>query len=1161
MPSLSPSRARSSLSAELDHSDLDLDRWLRDARQDDVDAPSGELSSLLIYLSILKNNRLECLSQFQSDRVSVQNTCEAIVERMRSLIMTRRPGGVGRTENLAVDDRDELMAPQNCLERIKTLLSGIIDSACAQRDIPAAREDTANTQAEQELLRTEIRQFCLQNAAAYLALSRFLVANTPNTSSERNARVESETTSANFPYYKYASSSSLTPGATPLVDGSPKGTDGATLAQPAPSGSLSPSGHSRPILPNADDASTTPNPASSTNKMELIKCCTNTITEENLGRFEKLKDALTPYYEHPIRTYCRNPEEVNTWVDNFSNAHKQRKRIRYLGWAAHYEQIGTSIGIFFGYVCWFVVDQYLGGAKRSPETRWKIQSALPLITTIPLIFTAYMVPESYIYLLKARKYKKAMESAQAYAPGKIKGYANMITSHFQMISETKDRNKLCLLPDTDTNSDLSVESHDSNNEGRIKAVQRLMKKVTRAISDFRKESLVSSTTEPLCITDAVLANTYHRFTCSHRRHGSNVPGPLEARRRAAKRKNTSWAQLRTHNPIEPALLFGQQNQAEWWQSPEKQDNAVLNPTGTPTPTLLDWLLPPESPRPPSTLFDHSHYGHLPPRPLPAPVPQTFDEQSFRACIRHCKHVHEMREAVGNLGIDHDHKSAATEVVLAHLLTFDSPAREIADFLTEPSFNPPCTDHHLNLLLRLKPNQDPGLRDEGEGDGNLVRLRAYFMVPNNWRKLHEALCRAAQLGLIRPVSFQHAMDHLYGYPDASAEERPRESLHREAGELLANFKESRLFELRDLSQLWVSAFVDKVLSEPLTAASWKLLLAFRDEDEVLSIIKDSRLPPITTSGLDEAVAFLQSLSQSRLSEARESMQRRPLAPSSAQVLSRLLPERDFVRWIKHTFIRGVQKEIWADQDVLIQTLPDRILAHLLASVTEEILVKTWSGECGPEVMYGWGKVISSLDRISFKQWLLDQSNFNRMCSTLSYRLGQQEQFLVGVWILVKLCWSRARATSISEQLSLREAFDQLFPTMLRAFNFGPEQLKLFTQSLPFEGTFVKKLSLLLNREHLSELIARVDVGEGKQGTEVAVSNLMDDSLYRQLQASSINGLSELGESINADLSTFVQISQKLIHGDKYAIRVVKRLLQHNLPIKTSLSQSAQQRMQG
>ena len=158
---------------------------------------------------------------------------------------------------------------------------------------------------------------------------------------------------------------------------------------------------------------------------------------------------------------------------------------------AYLRQIGTSIGIFIGYICWFVVDQNLRGA--SPDIRWKIQSVLPLVTTIPLIFTAYMVPESYIYLLKTRKYKKAMESAHAYAPGKIKGYGNMITSHFQMISKTKDENTLCLPQDrstaerTDTNSGSTSGSHGSNDEGRRKAVRRLGKKVSGAVSDFRKE--------------------------------------------------------------------------------------------------------------------------------------------------------------------------------------------------------------------------------------------------------------------------------------------------------------------------------------------------------------------------------------------------------------------------------------------------------------------------------------------------------------------------------------------------------------------------------------------------------------------------------------------------------------------------------------------------
>lgn len=53
--------------------------------------------------------------------------------------------------------------------------------------------------------------------------------------------------------------------------------------------------------------------------------------------------ASPPDYEHPIRSYCITPQDVDTWVDNFATAHKQMKRIKYLRWAAHYEHDPNSV--------------------------------------------------------------------------------------------------------------------------------------------------------------------------------------------------------------------------------------------------------------------------------------------------------------------------------------------------------------------------------------------------------------------------------------------------------------------------------------------------------------------------------------------------------------------------------------------------------------------------------------------------------------------------------------------------------------------------------------------------------------------------------------------------------------------------------------------------
>lgn len=60
----------------------------------------------------------------------------------------------------------------------------------------------------------------------------------------------------------------------------------------------------------------------------------------------------------------------------------------------------------------------------------------------------------------------------------------------------------------------------------------------------------------LWISDDLLATTFRRFANGQRRHGSCVPGPLEARRRLAKRRNTALAGL-GGGPVEDiACLFG-----------------------------------------------------------------------------------------------------------------------------------------------------------------------------------------------------------------------------------------------------------------------------------------------------------------------------------------------------------------------------------------------------------------------------------------------------------------------------------------------------------------------------------------------------------------------------------------------------------------------------
>ncbi|OJK02301.1 hypothetical protein ASPACDRAFT_76669 [Aspergillus aculeatus ATCC 16872] len=68
------------------------------------------------------------------------------------------------------------------------------------------------------------------------------------------------------------------------------------------------------------------------------------------------------------------------------------------------------------------------------------------------------------------------------------------------------------------------------------------------------------------ISDDLLASTFRSFVKSQRRHASRVPGPLEARRRLAKRKNCAFAPVTCALPPDPHLFGRGGRQHLLWNS-------------------------------------------------------------------------------------------------------------------------------------------------------------------------------------------------------------------------------------------------------------------------------------------------------------------------------------------------------------------------------------------------------------------------------------------------------------------------------------------------------------------------------------------------------------------------------------------------------------------
>ena len=135
----------------------------------------------------------------------------------------------------------------------------------------------------------------------------------------------------------------------------------------------------------------------------------------------------------PSRTITRS----FTWCFALDLVSKQLSNFSRIGgtYIPHRRQITDAFGILLGFIAWKSIQSSGLGDDSHVETRWRLLTLTPLIPTIPLLLVAYMVPESYIFLMKTRNYRKAARSACQYRRTDIQGLRDLAASHFQMEAE------------------------------------------------------------------------------------------------------------------------------------------------------------------------------------------------------------------------------------------------------------------------------------------------------------------------------------------------------------------------------------------------------------------------------------------------------------------------------------------------------------------------------------------------------------------------------------------------------------------------------------------------------------------------------------------------------------------------------------------------------
>jgi Sugar (and other) transporter len=202
-----------------------------------------------------------------------------------------------------------------------------------------------------------------------------------------------------------------------------------------------------------------------------------------------------------------------------------RNNQQVIGTYSNSRQISDALGILCGFLSWLAISHSTQSTEA--EARWRILTLTTLIPTIPLLVAAYMVPESYIFLMKTRRYSKAAEAACLYRKSRLQGFRDLLASHFQMEAEgelmkmRKDqKNAECHLRDEEnTTSNRSDPLADRSNEAFVDETKPLKDRLPGVPPGV---CLGSYTTTTSPARNGEILGGARRVKCPHRYHMKEI---------------------------------------------------------------------------------------------------------------------------------------------------------------------------------------------------------------------------------------------------------------------------------------------------------------------------------------------------------------------------------------------------------------------------------------------------------------------------------------------------------------------------------------------------------------------------------------------------------------------------------------------------------------
>ncbi|KEF60093.1 uncharacterized protein A1O9_04943, partial [Exophiala aquamarina CBS 119918] len=610
-------------------------------------------------------------------------------------------------------------------------------------------------------------------------------------------------------------------------------------------------------------------------------------------------------------------------------------------------------------------------------------------------------------------------------------------------------------------------------------------------ADCISHSISSQPANFVWISDALLTQTLSRF-CQQRRHGSCVPGPLEARRRASRRKTTSlafpsWGDVFT-NPSE--LIERGAQPAAWWQngvnwSPDQRKARH---------SLLSWLLRP--PKPPPVQAVAPDAIHTISEPEPALLSGLVAD-ALLPNIEGCQTLDDIRIRIQQRPINLQCVPAFCDTVLDHLLKSPNWAKEIPALLTAPEFHPAGSSLHLKFFTKLQ-----GLP----------------LALHTWELIRNSIFQATTLGLVSPSDLRNifaiAGSMKLPLPKAStARTHKGNFLHG----LVMAINRSSVLHLSDLGKPCLKNLISLLGKHARFSNALFVLGPWATEENadvfirvVLMRLKDM---PRTQELKGDATYDLAS----------------DLSKLKTAVLLQALPQ------------------------VSMHLLGNHPHGPTKINIGKLTFNKILKFKKVPRFLVNWRLTLAYLGTIT-SNMTTENNLFTNILNGSPDQ--QYSQLLAAAWTYISMCHDYAESRSLLQHAGFASVFCQVSQTESNPFTndrLGRLVVEVYQLAIPNKSFLISNIApFIFNRSKL--VTSQSQHRTALQGLiNRDYSMLVGGNMFRNAWQNYPYELVDLAESINPHLALFKVLSRKWIYHEWESYFVIKRLLRHNHYLKVLLSQ--------